>query len=308
MKYPIRAVSKLTGVAIDTLRAWERRYGAVTPVRDARGRIYSDADVARLRLLHEAVSQGHAIGRIASLSDAQLRRATKQTPAAPPAPSRNGPIDTRVLREAITDFDASTVDTEIGRFAATLAPDVLLREVVMPLLTGVGDAWHEQRATVAHEHLISAALRNVLGSLLRVYSPTRRRSDEHPCLLFATPSGERHELGTLGAAMLAATAGLDVVYLGPDLPGRDIAESASRARARVVVLGVTRTTDHKATAAQLRIVARHLGADVELWIGGTSAPQYAATVGDRARILHDYDAFIGELSRISGRRLALDAS
>ena len=308
MKYPIRAVSKLTGVAIDTLRAWERRYSAVTPGRDARGRMYSDADISRLRLLHEAVAQGHAIGRIASLSDAQLRRATKQTPAAPPAPSRNGPIDTRVLREAITDFDTSTVDTEIGRFAATLAPDVLLREVVMPLLTGVGDAWHEQRATVAHEHLISAALRNVLGSLLRVYSPTRRRSDEHPCLLFATPSGERHELGTLGAAMLAATAGLDVVYLGPDLPGRDIAESASRARARVVVLGVTRTTDHKTTAAQLRIVARRLADDVELWIGGKSALQYAATVGDRARILGDYDVFIGELSRIAAGRLALDES
>lgn len=308
MKYPIRAVSKLTGVAIDTLRAWERRYGAVTPGRDARGRMYSDADIARLRLLHEAVAQGHAIGRVASLSNAELRRATQPTRAAAPAPNRNGPVDTRALLKAVTDFDASTVNAEIGRFAATLAPNVLLRDVVMPLLTGVGDAWHEQRATVAHEHLISAALRNVLGSLLRVYSPTRRRSDEHPCLLFATPSGERHELGTLGAAMLATTTGLDVVYLGPDLPGRDIAESASRARARVVVLGVTRTTDHKTTAAQLRIVARHLGGDVELWIGGTSAPQYAATVGDRARILHDYDAFIGELSRISGRRLARGAS
>ena len=55
MRYPIRAVSKLTGIAIDTLRAWERRYGAVTPVRDSRGRLYSDADVARLRLLHQAV-------------------------------------------------------------------------------------------------------------------------------------------------------------------------------------------------------------------------------------------------------------
>ena len=61
-RYPIRAVSKLTGIAIDTLRAWERRYGAVTPTRDERGRMYTDADVARLRLLGGAVESGHSIG------------------------------------------------------------------------------------------------------------------------------------------------------------------------------------------------------------------------------------------------------
>ena len=71
-RHPIRAVSKMTGIAIDTLRAWERRHHAVTPVRDERGRMYSDADVARLRLLQRAVLGGHSIGRLASLSDEQL--------------------------------------------------------------------------------------------------------------------------------------------------------------------------------------------------------------------------------------------
>src|SRR6188474_1449923 len=73
-RYPIRAVSRLTGIGIDTLRAWERRHGAVTPVRDDRGRMYTDADVARLRLLSQAVEQGHSIGRLAGLTDADLHR------------------------------------------------------------------------------------------------------------------------------------------------------------------------------------------------------------------------------------------
>ena len=72
--YPIRAVSKLTGIAIDTLRAWERRHGAVTPIRDDRGRMYTDADVARLRLLKGAVEHGHSIGRLAGLGDEELRQ------------------------------------------------------------------------------------------------------------------------------------------------------------------------------------------------------------------------------------------
>ena len=71
--YPIRAVSKMTGIGIDTLRAWERRYGAVKPLRDDRGRMYTEADVARLRLLSGAVEQGHSIGRLAGLSNDQLR-------------------------------------------------------------------------------------------------------------------------------------------------------------------------------------------------------------------------------------------
>src|SRR5207237_71202 len=53
--YPIRAVSLMTGVSIDTLRAWERRYAVVNPVRDDRGRVYSEADVRRIGLLRDAV-------------------------------------------------------------------------------------------------------------------------------------------------------------------------------------------------------------------------------------------------------------
>ena len=56
--YPIRAVSKLTGISIDTLRAWEKRYQVVAPQRDERGRLYTEADMQRLRLLNAAVEHG----------------------------------------------------------------------------------------------------------------------------------------------------------------------------------------------------------------------------------------------------------
>ena len=69
-RYPIRAVSRLTGLSVDTLRAWERRHNVVTPVRDDRGRMYSGTDVKRLQLLAAAVDRGHAIGRLAAQSDA----------------------------------------------------------------------------------------------------------------------------------------------------------------------------------------------------------------------------------------------
>src|SRR5579884_189224 len=66
-RYPIRAVAKITGLSLDTLRAWERRYRAVVPERSNRGRQYGPEQVERLLLLGELVRKGHAIGAVASL-------------------------------------------------------------------------------------------------------------------------------------------------------------------------------------------------------------------------------------------------
>ena len=74
IRYPIRAVAKLTGLSLDTLRAWERRYQAVIPERGRRGRLYTEHDLERLHLLREVVSRGHAIGQVARLGDQDLRQ------------------------------------------------------------------------------------------------------------------------------------------------------------------------------------------------------------------------------------------
>jgi DNA-binding transcriptional MerR regulator len=71
--YPISAVAKLTGIPLDTLRAWERRYRTVIPKRAARGRVYSEEQIQKLLLLRRAVEQGHSIGQVAALGERQLR-------------------------------------------------------------------------------------------------------------------------------------------------------------------------------------------------------------------------------------------
>jgi DNA-binding transcriptional MerR regulator/methylmalonyl-CoA mutase cobalamin-binding subunit len=298
-RYPIRAVSKLTGIGIDTLRAWERRHHAVTPVRDERGRMYTDADVARLRLLHGAVLRGHSIGRLAALTDQELGTLSTVEPAAV-ATTRPAPpaaLDTTALVTAAQTFDVAGIDHELARLAAVLRPLQLLRDVLMPVLAQAGDDWHRRRASIAHEHVMSSAVRNILGSLLRVYA----RPGAPARVLFATPAGERHELGTLGAAMLAAASGLGVAYLGPDLPARDIIESVRPAGAQVLVLGITSAAGGKAKERELRTIVRDLPREIELWAGGHGAERHAAIVSPRGRVLRDYEAYQQELVRIGGR-------
>ena len=298
--YPIRAASKLTGLGIDTLRAWERRYGAVTPIRDDRGRMYTEADIARLRLLRGAVEQGHSIGRLAELTDAELRRlaATADANAASAVvPTRRTPLDTAALTAALQKYDATGIDQQISRLAAVLPPLELLRDVLMPVLAQVGDDWHRGPARIAHEHLMSSTMRNILGSFLRLYA----RPEVSTRLLFATLAGERHEIGTLGAAMLAASCGLGVAYLGPDLPAREIVESVRPAGVQVLVLGLTATSAAKAKARELRTIVRDLPKEVELWAGGRGAVRYTALISPRGLVLRDYNAYQQELARIGGR-------
>ena len=299
-QYPIRAVSKLTGIAIDTLRAWERRHRAVTPVRDDRGRMYTDADIARLRLLRGAVEHGHSIGRLAGLTDAELRRLAAKAGASAVSDVASPPrtrLDTAALTAALQTYDATVIDQQISQVAAVLPPLELLRDVLMPALAQVGDDWHRGPSRIAHEHLMSATMRNILGSFLRLYA----RRDASTRLLFATPTGERHEIGTLGAAMLAASSGLGVAYLGPDLPAREIVESVSPAGAQVLVLGLTATSTGKTRERELRTILRDLPKEIELWVGGRGAVRYTPLISPRGLVLPEYNAYQRELVRVGGR-------
>jgi DNA-binding transcriptional MerR regulator len=292
--YPIRAVARLTGLSIDTLRAWERRYAAVTPLRGERGRMYTDADVARLRMLHAAVAAGHNISQVARLGDAALRRMTSAQPS-PAALRAAGSFAT--LADALQTLDSVRIDHELSRLAATLTPIEFVRDVMLPALRTVGDDWERRRGGIAREHAVSAAVRHVLGAFLRVYSHRAQPAD----VLLATVAGDRHEIGILAAAMLAASRGMAVAYVGADLPAAEIVEAVKVSQARVLVLGLTLTGRTKATEQELRTIVRSLPPGVEFWSGGAGARSYGAVLGARAIVLSDFDTYLQHLARLGAR-------
>jgi len=298
LRYPIRAVSKLTGVSVDTLRAWERRYGVVAPERDERGRLYSETDLDRLRALRQAVEQGHAIGRVAGLSTAELRTLLSRGPTPIPydGPAPPGvPADLSTLERAVQRFDAPTLRRELTRLAAVLPAGTLAREVALPLLRLVGDAWHDGTLSVAQEHLVTAELRSLIGALARLHAVP----DSAPRLVLATPPGELHEMGTLVAALVASGAGFSSFYLGPDLPGAEVINAARRVAARAVVLGFTGGERADGSLAALAEVARLLPAGMECWVGGPGAAEAGrALAGTRVLALASLDDFERQLGRL----------
>jgi methylmalonyl-CoA mutase cobalamin-binding subunit len=292
-RYPIRAAGRLTGLPLETLRAWERRYEAVVPERGPRGRLYTDAQIDRLRLLREAVEQGHAIGLVSRHDTAALRALVEhgRQPPPPAPPAAPWPVLAPVMA-AIERLDAPAADAELGKLAALLAPRAFVFEVVLPLMRETGARWHRHEFSVAQEHLVSATLRHLLGALIRLHAPP----GVAPTLVFATPAGELHEFGILAAAMLAASAGHGVLYLGPNLPTPDIVAAATGAGVRVVVLGLTAANHRNAAAHEIGLVAGRLPAPVELWVGGEQIKPPRRR--GRVELLSDFAAFERALARL----------
>lgn len=288
--YPIRAVARMTGLSLDTLRAWERRYEAVVPGRGQRGREYSDADVARLRTLGELIGRGYSIGAIAPLPDAELAELLDAGRAAPTPRDASPTVDLAPLVRALDRFDLEALEAALNRHAVILPPSDLVFAVVVPLLREIGERWEAGRLRPAQEHLVSAAVRSVLGGLLR----TTALRQGSPTVVFATPSGERHELGLLSAAVLAAAAGCRVVYLGPDLPADEIGHAAATTGAEVVVLSLT--TPHGVSRRELKALAQQLSG-LEAWVGGPEAHLLIAAFGDGALHLADLSALSAALAR-----------
>jgi DNA-binding transcriptional MerR regulator/methylmalonyl-CoA mutase cobalamin-binding subunit len=306
--YPIRAVSKQTGISIDTLRAWEKRYQVVVPQRDERGRLYTEADMQRLRLLNAAVEKGHAIGRVASLSNEDLEalalspslsvREAKQAKTSVEEAFPTQPQTQRAVMEAIERLDYAAAERELSLLAAVLPPRELVHTLALPLMRQVGEAWHAGKLSIAQEHMTSALLRNQLGALI----PLQRRSTPAARLLFTTPSGELHEFGILVSAMLAAGGGLGITYLGANLPGEEIVFAAQKTAPQVVVLGFIGANGAKIGLAEIQKVAHKLPAQIELWVGGTRNDEMIAAIGQtRALLLDDFQLLEQHLIRLGAR-------
>lgn len=271
-KYRIGMVTKLTGLSADVVRVWERRYGAVRPVRSEAGtRLYSDADISRLRRLRQAIEKGHSISQAAKLTEAELDAVISDSEKAVNASDPYSIVRDRFL-EAISRIDVVAADLELSRAATLFPARVLITKVVAPILNEVGERWAHKEFGVAHEHVATYLLRNLLCSMFRLYPP----SEHAETIVLATPAEERHEFGILLASLFAATRGWRVVYLGTDLPAVEIARAVRLTGSRLLALSLV--DNNPEIEKELRAIADALPATTRIWIGGDEALKHRELV------------------------------
>lgn len=276
--HPMRLVTVRTGLTPDLLRAWEKRYGAVTPVRSPGGqRLYSDADVERLALLARAIEGGRAIGQIANLSLGELQvmvekdaRAREPARASVVAAESWESLQAEALA-AVNRFEPGELESTLRGAALRLGMDDMLDGVIGPLLLTIGTRWHAGLLSPAHEHVATDVIRRTLTWMMEKGAPLPMA----PTVVVGTPAGQTHELGAMLAAAAAASHGWRVVYLGANLPAIDIAAVANHTRATAVALSLVHPAGDPAIDVALRDLRAALPKGTAILAGGTAAASYA---------------------------------
>lgn len=281
--HSVRVVARRTGLTPDLLRAWEKRYQVVRPVRSAGGqRNYSDADVERLRLLVKATNAGRQIGQVAALSDAELRDLAAADELAQPNPTSIPADDSasnRYLATALNaaeSFNANLLESTLRAAVLHLPSDQALDGVIGPLLLEIGARWEQGRFPPANGHLATATIRRVLTWM----TDFPDAPSGAPTIVIGTPALQLHDLGAMLAATVAAASGWRVAFLGANLPADELARAAKLAGANTVALSVVHPNDHAHVDAQLRELRNALPQSVALVVGGAGAAAYTDVLAE----------------------------
>ena len=277
LTYTIGTLAKLTGLSPHTIRAWERRYNALSPDRSITNRrLYQTEDLERLTALQRVVEAGHSIGQVANLSTERLRsldaqRSTVATPVRQDeviVGERNPFLE--AAQNAVLRLDPEGLEDSLIRGHASLGIFGLLEGVVVPLISDIETRWVNGTLSISHEHMASAVLRSFLDQVRK----SMPGSQTAPRLIVTTPQNQIHEIGALMVAIVAATQGWRVTYLGPNLPSDEIAHAANQLSARAVALSLVFPTDDPLLPAELKRLRQNLRSDVQLIVGGRATHFY----------------------------------
>ena len=113
--YKIGTVARMTGIAVERLRAWERRYGLTPASREGKTRYYSSAQVDRLSRIKRLIDQGHPVSTLINLSAEvlserlQIQAAEQQPEAVSPRAPTVGLVGTQLLMLEQTSSEVSRI-------------------------------------------------------------------------------------------------------------------------------------------------------------------------------------------------------
>jgi methanogenic corrinoid protein MtbC1 len=271
--FTIGAVERDTGLAKDTLRVWERRYGFPQPERDANGeRLYPAAQVERLRLIKRLMDQGFRPGKLVTADETELLAL-----GSPPMPAQAAPGNP-ALEEIITLTKANNAAGMRSALNQTMHRQGLQRfvlETVPQLNAAVGEAWMRGDIQVFEEHLYTEQMQSLLRqAILALPSGTGR-----PRVVLTTAPEEQHVLGILMSECLLTLEGAACISLGTQTPIADIASAAKAHDADIVALSFSSAFPSRQVGPLLEQLRALLPDNTGLWAGGGGCPRNIAKAG-----------------------------
>ncbi|RTE11377.1 MerR family transcriptional regulator [Paenibacillus whitsoniae] len=234
--YSMKQASELVGLPVVTIRAWENRYGVISPSRSEGGhRLLSDDDLSTLRYLKRKVEQdglkiSDAVRQLKSKSRIVHNDTEKPTVETDAYDSLINKLYTELIH-----FRAAQADEAIDLAFALFRFEEALQRVIAPVLYRTGEAWEAGHITVAQEHFASETIMRRLSAFFRIFPVIAGL----PVVLALCPEGERHHLGLMMFSLFLRKRGAEVLYLGADTPFNGLAEMIRSHGVSYVAISVT---------------------------------------------------------------------
>ena len=282
--YTISSVASMTGINTVTLRAWERRYGLITPTRTEAGhRLYTEEDIERIKLILNLLDEGIAVSRVK-----EALRITAEREVAPPAEDQ-GPWQQlqRDMLEAVASFDEATLGRIYNESMSLYPVEVVTRLLLLPLLELLGERWMKSDTGIAEEHFFSVFMRNKLGA--RFHHQNLQNTGTK--IVAACLPGEQHEFGLLLFALAANARGYRIILLGSDMPLAPIPHVVKRSGSQAIVLTGAAELVPQAIQQQLITLLEKTGLPV--FVGGQASSRYRNEIEAAGAIAVGEDLTVG---------------
>ncbi len=283
--YTIKQAAARSGLSVPTVRAWERRYGVVSPQRTVTGyRLYDDNAIDLLTAMRhlverEGVRPSQAAEQILA-PGADLAALVAGARAATTAADVAAIVVPRHSDELVSSFIAAAMELDVAAMERALDDafagerfEAAVEHVVFPVLRAVGDRWSAGELDVAMEHAASETIRRRLTR----FSDAAPETAE-PEVVVGLPPGGRHEIGALAFAIAARRHGIAVLYLGADVPVASWLVAVETSGATVVVIGAIDASDVRA-ASEVVAALRASPRPITVAMGGPRAGSVDGAAG-----------------------------
>jgi DNA-binding transcriptional MerR regulator len=223
-RYSIKYLENISGIKAHTIRIWEKRYKLLKPKRTRTNiRYYDNHHLKALLNIATLLNSGYKISAIASLSDREMKDELKK--CLEKADNEKNLFEYFVNEIIICsyEFDKTSFERIFNSCMLKFGFYDTIEQVIYPALRRMGNLWQLGENSPAHEHFLSALIKQKLWSSIDgIPEPLDPKAH---CMLYL-PEEEEHELGLLYFNSLLVRNNIKTVYLGPNLPIENLIQAA----------------------------------------------------------------------------------
>jgi DNA-binding transcriptional MerR regulator len=270
--FNIQFVANITGMNPHTIRAWEKRYQAITPKRDSNGRrLYTDSEIQRLKKLNKLVQMGNSISDVASLPSKELAAIDEHFETKTTDVSENIDFDydqsLQNLSMSLSFFKLDVLNHELNKAINSLSNIVFALKIVQPVI--------DQIRHMKKENLLSRNQREQIFLILKsqlykkIYNSHKSERNTTKRILIAAPKGNLNELGSMVATLIFVEMGYNVDYIGGDVDAEILGQISSQFKPDKIFIGMNYTKEYSEVESKeyLEKVCQYTLTKTEILIG-----------------------------------------